>query len=327
MEFFSIHDAVERMNMWGKKRKPFFFAIDYEMTRAIVLPFGEVKSDIILYTIAGVTNVPPRRCASQKMSFFRKYPIEFDMYRRAFQHVYHHLQEGNTYLVNLTFPTRVELDVTLRDLFFIGSAQFQLWIDGICTVFSPERFVQIQRGVISTFPMKGTIDAQIPNAESILLNDEKEAAEHATTVDLLRNDLSVVARDVRVERYRYVTRIRTNQKELLQVSSHISGILPTNYCEHLGTILTSLLPAGSICGAPKKKTLEIIRECEQQPRGFYTGVFGYFDGENLDSAVMIRYFEQRDDGVYYRSGGGITVYSDVEKEYNELIDKVYVPLP
>jgi para-aminobenzoate synthetase component 1 len=143
-------------------------------------------------------------------------------------------------------------------------------------------------------------------------------------VDLIRNDLSIVAKDVKVNRYRYVEEIQAHDKTLLQVSSEISGILPPDYKSSLGTIITSLLPAGSICGAPKESTLKIIKEAEGYNRGYYTGVFGIFDGCNLDSAVMIRYLEKSDDKLWYKSGGGITIQSNPEKEYRELIDKVYV---
>ena len=77
---------------------------------------------------------------------------------------------------------------------------------------------------------------------------------------------------------------------------------------------------------PKRKTLEIIREAEGGPRGYYTGVAGYFDGATLDSCVMIRFIEQDQEKFYYRSGGGITSQSDPEKEYQEMKDKVYLPI-
>jgi len=86
------------------------------------------------------------------------------------------------------------------------------------------------------------------------------------------------------------------------------------------------LPAGSVSGAPKPKTLEIIKAVEEEGRGYYTGVFGYFNGNDLDSGVMIRFIENREGKYFYRSGGGITTQSDVEAEYQETIDKVYVPV-
>jgi para-aminobenzoate synthetase component 1 len=136
----------------------------------------------------------------------------------------------------------------------------------------------------------------------------------------------MVAKKVRVKRFRYIDKIITHESELLQVSSEITGELPKNYGENIGSIIMKLLPAGSICGAPKQKTLEIIKEAENDDRGYYTGIFGIFDGINLESAVMIRYLEQKDDKLIYRSGGGITALSNASDEYQELIDKVYVPI-
>jgi para-aminobenzoate synthetase component 1 len=111
----------------------------------------------------------------------------------------------------------------------------------------------------------------------------------------------------------------------LQVSSQISGDLDYDYFSGLGDIFEKLLPAGSISGAPKKKTVEIIRKAETYDRGYYTGICGYYDGKNLDSGVMIRFIEDINGEFYYKSGGGITVNSNIWDEYNEMIDKVYVP--
>ncbi|MGB3962072.1 MAG: chorismate-binding protein, partial [Sulfurimonas sp.] len=107
--------------------------------------------------------------------------------------------------------------------------------------------------------------------------------------------------------------------------SHISGFVGEDRHERIGDILFSLLPAGSISGTPKKSTLQIIEEVEGYERGFYCGVFGIYDGKTLDSGVMIRFIEKTQDGYLYKSGGGITLDSDILVEYNELIDKVYLP--
>ncbi len=173
--------------------------------------------------------------------------------------------------------------------------------------------------------MKGTIDANVVDAKVKILADKKEMAEHIMIVDLLRNDLSIVSKNVRVEEFRYITKISAGDKKLLQVSSHISGNLENNWHETIGDILKKLLPAGSISGTPKKSTLEIIKEIENYERGFYSGVFGVYDGENFDSGVMIRFIENSKDGFIYKSGGGITLDSDVRLEYDELLDKVYLP--
>ncbi len=174
--------------------------------------------------------------------------------------------------------------------------------------------------------MKGTIDADLPMAESVILNDPKEHSEHVMVVDLLRNDLSMVAKNVRVERFRYVQKIDAGPKKLLQISSHIKGDLEKNWQDRLGDLLSTLLPAGSITGAPKRKTTQIIKEVEDYKRGYYTGIFGIFDGKSLDTAVMIRFIEKTKEGFFYKSGGGITLDSDPIKEYEEMVDKVYVPM-
>ncbi len=174
--------------------------------------------------------------------------------------------------------------------------------------------------------MKGTIDAALPDAKKKILADPKEKAEHNTIVDLIRNDLSMVASQVRVDRFRYIEKIDTHEKSLLQVSSEISGQLEGDYMANLGNIFRKLLPAGSISGAPKKKTLQIINEAETYNRGFYTGVFGYFNGTKLDSGVMIRFIRKENGNLVFCSGGGITVNSNPEMEHQELTDKVYVPI-
>ena len=194
-------------------------------------------------------------------------------------------------------------------------------------VFSPEIFVKIRDGHIYSYPMKGTIDATLPDARRRILDDPKETAEHATIVDLIRNDLSMVATEVTVTRYRYIDELPTHTGALLQVSSEIRGRLAGNWQAEAGELLFRLLPAGSITGAPKKKTMEIIAEAETYERGFYTGVMGYFDGDSLNSAVMIRFLEQQADGsLVFKSGGGITSRSDLTSEYNEMKQKVYVPI-
>jgi len=135
-----------------------------------------------------------------------------------------------------------------------------------------------------------------------------------------------VATEVTVTRYRYLEKLITHRSTLLQMSSEIRGRLPEDYRSRLGELFFCMLPAGSITGAPKKKTVEIIREAETYQRGFYTGVMGYFDGDNLDSAVLIRFLEQTEQGMVYKSGGGITFKSDARSEYEEMKQKVYVPI-
>lgn len=321
-----ITQAIAEMNRFGSERRPFVFLIDFDMTNNVVLPAEEAADRGIWFSFNEISNCSVTDNGCYSTPTWRKRPISFDLYSNAFNKVYQELEAGNSYLLNLTFPTALETNLSLTDLFLQSRAPYRILYKQKFIVFSPEIFVKIQNNQISSFPMKGTIDARIPDAASIIMNDPKELSEHITIVDLIRNDLSIIAKNVRVDKFRYLDRIRTNEHELLQVSSCITGSLPVNFEAEIGSLFFQLLPAGSVTGAPKKKCVEIIKSVETYTRGFYTGVAGYFDGQNLDSCVMIRFIEQTSDGFIYKSGGGITLQSSAEKEYQELIDKVYVPI-
>ncbi len=316
-------DTIAAMNHFGKRRIPFLFVINFDMNENEVIPLSEVNNSEILFNINGIKNYKNEVSVNKEVAF-EKFPVDFNTYSLAFNKVTKNINAGNSYLLNLTFPTSVETNLTLKEIFYMSNARYRLWYKEKFVVFSPEKFVQISDYEIASFPMKGTIDAAIENAEEKILNDPKECAEHYTIVDLIRNDLSMIAKQVNVEKFRYIEKISTNYKTLLQVSSKISGIMDKNFASEIGTLLFRLLPAGSISGAPKRKTLEIIKEAEICNRGFYTGIFGYFSGNVLDSGVMIRFIENTEKGMVFKSGGGITSFSNVEKEYNELIDKVYL---
>lgn len=318
-------NIIIEMNRFGKERIPFIFIIDFEMGSPILFQLKSPYPDNILFNINGFSNYTSPQLSSRKI-FFRKNPISIDDYSFAFNEVIRNINHGNSYLVNLTFPTEIETNLSLKEIFYLSVAPYKLLVENKFVVFSPETFIRIFEGKIFSFPMKGTIDANIVNAKEIILNDEKEKSEHITIIDLIRNDLSIISQNVKVERFRYIEKIKTIDKDLLQISSEISGELPDDYHANLGSIIFNLLPAGSISGAPKKKTVEIIKEVENYKRGYYTGIFGYFDGNNLDSAVMIRFIEKIGDKLYYKSGGGITSRSKLELEYQEMIDKVYVPI-
>lgn len=314
------------LNSWGHTGTPFLFIADFEMKKPLAMPLNAVSPDHILFDINGFTNAPTSAPVSKTPVTLAATPITLAEYTPRFNHVLDRLCYGDSFLTNLTMKTPVVLAEPLQSIFFKSHARYKLWLDDQCLVFSPETFVRIHDGKIYAHPMKGTIDAAIPDAEATILADRKELAEHVTIVDLIRNDLSQIAANVEVTRFRYVERLRTSNKELLQVSSEIQGDLPHEYARNLGDILLRLLPAGSVSGAPKPKTMEIIAQAEKEERGYYTGVFGYFDGQALDSGVMIRFIEKNDHGYAYRSGGGITTQSVVTAEYHEAIDKVYVPV-
>lgn len=319
-------EALNRINMLAKVGKPFIFVINYDMTENYVEEPNALSTSELLYDFNGVSN-----CTCIREPLFRPFrwipeSVTYEEYKSSFDRVMGNIRKGNSFLTNLTCATPVETDLTLLHMFHHSVARYKLWVKERFVVFSPETFVRIGNGKISSYPMKGTIDASLPGAKEQLLSDPKEAAEHATITDLIRNDLSRVSDSVTVTRYRYVDELQTNNGKLLQVSSEICGHLPDGYLSHLGDILFELLPAGSVTGAPKCKTVSIINEAETYSRGFYTGVMGYFDGNNVDSAVMIRFVQQQEDRMIFKSGGGITSQSTLAGEYEEMKQKVYVPI-
>ena len=327
MIVYNKEEAVWKMNQLGVSGRSFMFIVDYKQEHVWVAEPDSIDPDEVLYDLNGFTNViTSGKKFPEKPFEWEALPVSYEAYSRSFQTVSGHIHAGNSYLVNLTCATPVRTNLTLEEIFYFSRSTYKLWVKDRFVVFSPEIFVRLENGFIYSYPMKGTIDASLPNAREQILADKKEEAEHATIVDLIRNDLSQVASEVTVSRYRYVDELQTNKGRLLQVSSEIRGKLPDNWKGTLGDILFCLLPAGSITGAPKKKTMEIIEEAETYERGFYTGVMGYFDGNRLDSAVMIRFLEQEGNRLLFKSGGGITSQSDLQSEYNEMKQKVYVPI-
>lgn len=315
-------EAVHQLNKLGKKGTPFFFFTDFLGTRAWVKPIGEIDPEELVFSFGNLSDE-----AIQQPNFrFQKKPLSKASFTKAYDYVVDQINFGNSYLVNLTFSTPVQTDLSLQQIFKISQASYKVRFRDQFVVFSPETFVQIRGGHIYSYPMKGTIDAATPDAERTILNDPKETAEHVTIVDLIRNDLSQVASNVAVTKFRFISKITTHEKKLLQVSSEIRGTLAANYQERLGSIVFQLLPAGSISGAPKDQTIRIIQAAESHQRAFYTGICGYFDGNQLDTGVMIRFIEQQDGQLYYKSGGGITSFSQLDKEYQEIMDKVYLPI-
>jgi len=313
-----LQNLALTMNDYGSRRIPFFFVVDFLANNCQIIPLADLEKEGIQVDFSG-TNF-------QRLPIsLNKKLIAFAEYKKQFETIKNEILYGNSYLCNLTTQTEVNTAHSLEAIYQCAKAKYKILYKNKWLCFSPETFVKIDYRGISSNPMKGTIDANLANAEQILLNDPKEIAEHYTIVDLIRNDLSRVAQNVTVQKFRYVSKIETAKGNLLQTSSKIVGELPSDYHKHLGDIIGPLLPAGSISGAPKKKTIEIINQTESYNRGFYTGVAGVYDGEKVDSCVLIRFLEKTSSGLVYKSGGGITKYSEAKKEYEEVKQKIYVP--
>ena len=382
-------EIIDKINQLASQDEPFLFVINYQGDKAFIRLLSDINPEECLFDFEGRGNLSHARKETLKEEISEEetwkkeisettWQIEpplYEDYERSFNIVKSNIMAGNSYLTNLTCRVPVSCNLSLEEIFHRAKGKYKLLLRRKRTqaedkahlkeenieenltpfvCFSPETFVRIKGGRIYSYPMKGTLDASLPNAEKLLMEDRKEAAEHATIVDLIRNDLSRVAEDVRVDKYRYIDVLHTNKGNILQTSSEISGRLPEDYPHHLGEILDAQLPAGSITGAPKDKTMQIIQEAEGYDRGFYTGIMGIYDQGELNSAVMIRFIEEETSPVdfetdgeknfkakegkasegkepkasrelYFKAGGGITSKSDCQREYEEVIQKIYLP--
>ncbi len=255
-----------------------------------------------------------------------------DSYATAFAVVEEHLQAGNSYEVNLTYRQGTEstLDpvtayLLLRDLNpapYAGFLQHDVpGHRGWLLSSSPERYAVITEDrVLETKPIKGTTPRGTTRAEdaasrTLLANDPKYRAENLMIVDLLRNDLSMVCEPGTVT----VPELMTVESYpgVHQLVSSVRGHLRPGVSSV--SALKALFPAGSMTGAPKRRTMEIIAEVEDTPRGAYAGAFGWIcaDGR-ADLGVIIRSLMTDGSGRYdLGTGGGITVQSDVTEEYAE----------
>lgn len=315
----------QKMDELSEKKEPFFFLINFLMDEVRIFTEIEIQNNTLLIDFPNITNINHQHEDIPNFEW-KSFPETLEKYQKGFELVQKNLRKGNSYLINYTTKTEIETSLSLEDIFKFSKAKYKVQFKNEFVFFSPETFVEIVDNKIFTHPMKGTIDAEIEDAIKILKNDPKEKAEHYTVVDLLRNDLSMVADKVQIKEFQRIDYIKTKQKNLLAMSSEIEGEIKPEYQNKIGTILQKLLPAGSILGAPKPKTLEIILEAELYQRGFYTGIAGYFDGENLDSCVMIRFIEKEKEKLFFKSGGGITHQSDLASEYEEMKSKIYVPI-
>ena len=252
-------------NDFGKKRKPFLFLLDFELKKPVIISLDELVKEKVYYDIHGIAEYPRHQTKNKPINL-KAYPIPKEDYAKAFSVLQDNLNAGNTYLINLTFATPLDLglnlNIALDEIFLRSKAPYKLLFKNEFTLFSPECFVRTRNGYIYSYPMKGTIDASIPNAANTILADKKETWEHNTIVDLIRNDLAMVSKNIKVTKYRFISEVHSRQKDLLQVSSEIRGELDSNWNQNIGDLLCKLLPAGSISGAPKQKTVEIIVEAE-----------------------------------------------------------------
>ena len=257
--------------------------------------------------------------------------LQFDTDRAAYARniatIHELIRAGNTYQVNYTlrataesYGSPVALYQRLRALQPAPYAALA-WhpADGHTLCLSPELFLARDGDHLHTLPMKGTARAtgDIAAAKAALARDPKNRAENTMIVDLLRNDLSKIARPhgVSVSDAFHVAR----HGEVLQMTSRVNARLRPGITH--AAILRAAYPCGSITGAPKRITMQTIAALESSPRDLYTGALGYIEADEMRLNVAIRTLQIADGRARIGVGSGITIDSDAAAEYQECHDK------
>ena len=242
----------------------------------------------------------------------------------------HYIHEGDIFQVVLSNRMEAEMEGSLLDAYRILRTEnpspymFYFSSDDLeIAGASPETLVKLEDGVLHTFPLAGTrprgkTEEEDQSLEKELLADEKERAEHNMLVDLGRNDVGKISKigSVEVEKYMCIERY----SHVMHIGSVVRGEIRED--KDAIDAVDSILPAGTLSGAPKLRACEIINELEDNKRGIYGGAIGYLDFTgNLDTCIAIRIAYAKNGKVFVRSGAGIVADSVPEKEYQECINK------
>lgn len=257
------------------------------------------------------------------------YGVNSEEFSDAIKKIKQQIQEGNTYQINYTFPVSFivggQLEDFISELVFNQSAEFIALIkngDKYILSISPELFLQWDEIGIKAKPMKGTRSRGLTIESDALIkeelkNSEKDKAENVMIVDLLRNDIGKICEPGSV-RVRSLFDIETYET-LHQMTSTIIGSLKQGI--GLSKVLMSTFPSGSITGAPKISSMEIIRRVEKHLRGIYTGSIGLKRKEQWTFNVAIRTLELENNKATMGIGSGIVWDSKKNLEYDEILSK------
>ncbi len=274
---------------------------------------GEPKEDV------------PGHCTTPVTSLFQK-----EEYCEMVENAKHHIKEGDIFQIVLSNRLEAGFEGSLLNtyrilrtlnpspyMFYFSSSDMEV------AGASPETLVKLEDGVLHTFPLAGTrprgkTEEEDLRLEKELLADEKELSEHNMLVDLGRNDIGKISRfgSVEVEKYHCIERY----SHVMHIGSTVRGEIRDD-CDALSAI-DSILPAGTLSGAPKLRACQLINDLENNKRGIYGGAIGYIDFTgNLDTCIAIRIAYKKNNKVFIRSGAGIVADSVPEKEYQECLNK------
>ena len=259
-----------------------------------------------------------------------RYLFSEEEYCKMVENAKNYIREGDIFQVVLSNRIEADIEGSLFDVYRVlrttnpSPYMFYFSSDDIeIAGASPETLVKLVDDQIYTFPLAGTrprgkTDEEDKALEEELLADEKELAEHNMLVDLGRNDIGKISEigSVKVNRYMDIVRF----SHVMHIGSTVEGILRDDH-DYLSAI-DSILPAGTLSGAPKIRACEIINELEDNKRGIYGGAIGYIDlTGNLDTCIAIRIAFARDNKVFIRVGAGIVADSVPENEFIECNNK------
>ena len=270
-------------------------------------------------------NEPSGRLKSEIRPLFDK-----DRFCSMVEKAKYHIKEGDIFQIVLSNRLEADYEGSLLNVYRVlrtlNPSPYMFYFSGTDVEVagaSPETLVKLTDGVLYTFPLAGTRPRGATEEEDLalekdLLADEKELAEHNMLVDLGRNDIGKISRygTVSVEKYHAIERF----SHVMHIGSTVRGEIR----EGLDAFdaVDSILPAGTLSGAPKIRACQLINDLEDNKRGIYGGAIGYIDFTgNLDTCIAIRLAYKKGGKVFIRSGAGIVYDSVPEKEYQECINK------
>ena len=288
---------------------------------------AEAEAMVFLNQLEGLMPEPDPDSCEQGGPFRLQEEEDLEAYLKKIRRIRDYIYEGEVYQVNYTRQfagTRSplaadELYLCLREMNPAPFAAYLKGPDWSILSSSPERLIRCQKGILQTKPIKGTVAVgSTPAADSLnrawLMNSQKDRSELLMIVDLERNDLAKVSKPgtVRVDKLFEMETYETVHHLVATVSSmKRSGLSPFR-------ILEGVFPGGSITGTPKRRSMEIIAELEDHPRGVYTGSIGYIGNNgDFDFNIAIRTIIQDGSRLLFNAGGGITWKSDAEAEFME----------
>lgn len=259
-----------------------------------------------------------------------RYLFDREAYCRMVEQGKHYIREGDIFQIVLSNRTEAEIEGSLLDTYRIlrmeNPSPYMFYFTGTDVEIagaSPETLVKLENGVLHTFPLAGTRprgknEAEDAKLEKELLSDGKERAEHNMLVDLGRNDIGRISRfrSVEVEKYMNIEKF----SHVMHIGSTVRGVIRDGL--DAMDAVDSVLPAGTLSGAPKLRACELIGMLEKNRRGIYGGAIGYIDlSGNLDTCIAIRLAFAKNGKVFVRSGAGIVADSVPESEYTECVNK------